>query len=447
MKTKQDNVARWWGAVRARPYVAGSIFALSQLTALAAWVALPHFYRAEAEVLLDTAPSPFQYVQDDRNFNVLAARVALLKSRLMADRVVARLQFDSSQMLKDSWSQLGPDRPSFEEWLARMVSGGLVPNLGEGTYMLKVGYASPAPDFAAALANAYASELVEAVDVLNRGYDRLAGRKVDASVTDAKSRWLASQLALQAAAVASASLLPGLSDPALRQHMMLDRMAERKATEFIGGQAANAAFANLADPGSALDDSYLTKQQNTLGDLLSQRAGAVTSMGEAHPVVKSLDANIQAIRNSMALYKSKRMASLSAGVQVSRSVSARTGAEAAESKDQLLQGVRQRLAYDQLAAATEQAGEAYELFLADQAVIALNRDVPRADLRVMSAASLPSVAWFPNWRYYVPLSLTMGLLYAFLGCVWIGRRDRRIHSAADLVGWTGAELAGVIPKG
>jgi uncharacterized protein involved in exopolysaccharide biosynthesis len=238
-----------------------------------------------------------------------------------------------------------------------------------------------------------------------------------------------------------------MADPAMRQHMFLNRMADIKAREAIGGQAANQAFADLADTGNALDDSYLTKQQGVLGDLLSQRAGAVTSMGAEHPVVKALDANIRGVRDSIALYQSKRLAALSAGVQVSRSVSARMSGETSESKDHLLQGVRERLTYAQRVDASERAGEEYELLVADQAVIALNRDVPRADLRVLTSASLPESAWFPDWRYYVPISMTMGLLYTFLGCAWIERRNRRIHSAADLVGWTGAELAGSIPKG
>jgi succinoglycan biosynthesis transport protein ExoP len=252
---------------------------------------------------------------------------------------------------------------------------------------------------------------------------------------------------LQAAAADSASLLPGMADPAMRQHMFLNRMANIKSREFIGGQAANEAFAGLADRGNALDDNYLIKQQGILGELLSQRAGVVTSMGAEHPVVKALDGNIRATRDSIALYQSKRMASLSAGVQVSRSVSTRMTDEAAESKDHMLQAVRQRLTYSQRVIEADNAGDEYEAAMADQAAIALNRDVPRADLRLLTSASLPYSAWFPDWRYYVPLSLTLGLLYAVLGCAWIEHRDRRVHTAADLVGWTGAELAGIIPKG
>jgi succinoglycan biosynthesis transport protein ExoP len=438
--------ASFFSAVRARPYLALTIFALSQLTAAACWLLVPHNYKAQATVLLDSNPSPVQLVKDDGQSSVLAARMALLRSRLLADRLVVRLKLDSNPLMRDTWESLGPKKPPFDDWLAQLVASGLVPELTPRSYMLRVGYASPSPEFATALANAYATELIDLVDVLNRGYDQIGARKIDASVSAARARWLASQKAVQAEG-ANAPLLPGMSDPQMRQFMLLNAVNTRSAADYIAGQAANDVVTHMADPGDAMDDAYLTKQQGELGDLRTQRSAAVTSLGAQHPVVKGLDANISAVEDSIKLYKVKRRSSMGVGVQVKRDVLGAASGQAADAKDALLESVKRRRQYDERVSSAEQAGEAYEQVLTEQSTVALNKDIPRSDLQLLALATPPDEAWFPQWYYYMPISLAMGFVYVLLGCGITEMRDRRVRSVSDVVGLSGAELAGRVLKG
>jgi succinoglycan biosynthesis transport protein ExoP len=432
--------------VRARPYLALTILVLSQVTAAACWLLVPHNYKAQATVLLDSNPSPVQLVKDDGQSSVLAARMALLRSRLLADRLVTRLKLDTNPLMRDTWESMGPKRPPFDDWLAQLVASGLVPELTPRSYMLRVGYASPSPEFATALANAYATELIDLVDVLNRGYDQIGARKIDASVSAARARWLASQKAVLAEG-ANAPLLPGMSDPQMRQFMLLNAVNTRSTADYIAGQAANEVVTRMADPGDAMDDAYLVKQQGELGDLRTQRSAAVTSLGAQHPVVKGLDANISAVEDSIKLYKVKRRSSMGVGVQVKRDVLGAASGQAAEAKDALLDSVKRRRQYDERVSTAEQAGEAYEELLSEQSTVALNKDIPRSDLQLLNLATQPGEAWFPQWYYYVPISLIMGFVYVLLGCGITEMRDRRVRSVNDVVGLSGAELAGHVLKG
>lgn len=437
--------ARALSSVRARPYLASSIFVLSQLTAAACWWGMPHYYKAQAVVVLDSNPSPVQLVRDDELGTVMPARVALLRSRLLVDRLVARLKLDTSARMRENWENMGPNRPRFEDWLAQLIAGGLVPEMSSGSYVLHVGYASPSPAFAMTMANAYAAELIDLVDVLNRGYDQIAARKIDASVSAARARWLASQ---KAALVdgENAPLLPGFSDPEMKRFILLNGLNTRTGTEYLGGRAATDVLMGMADPGVALDDSYLSKQQAILGDLRSQRAAAVTSMGAAHPVVKGLDASIAAAEGSIKLYKDKRRSSLGVELQVKQDVFGATSEQAALAKDALLLSAKRRQQYEARVTAADQAGDEYEQASSEQLVVALNQDVPRTDLQLLSLATQPQDAWFPQWYYYIPISMGMGMLYVWLGCWLTEVRSRRVRSGDDVEDIAGAELIGRVLK-
>lgn len=446
MSAQNPGRGRWLAAVRARPYLAASIFVLSQLTAATCWWAMPHYYKAQALVVLDSNPSPVQLVRDDGLTGVMPARVALLRSRLLVDRLVVKLKLDTSQRMRDMWDTMGPNRPPFEDWLAQLIAGGLVPEVSQGSFVLRVGYASPSPQFASALANAYANELIELVDVLNRGYDQIAAGKIDASVSAARARWLASQKKVLVDGK-DTPLLPGMSDPEMQQFMLLNGISTRTSADYLAGQVATDVLKHMSDPGIAMDDTYLIKQQGVLGDLRSQRAAAVTSMGAVHPVVKGLDANIAAIENSIKLYKVKRLNSMAVELQVKRDVSGVTSGQAATAKEELLRSVKRRQQYEERVFSADEAGDNYEQALSEQLVVALNQDVPRSDLQLLTPASQPQDAWFPQWYYYVPISMGMGILYVLLGCRITDGRDRRVRSVRDVVDLSGAQLVGLVLKG
>jgi polysaccharide biosynthesis transport protein len=435
---------RWLSGVRCRPWLAAMILVSSQIMAVACWFALPHQYKAQAMVLISLTAAPVQVVRDDATANVMAARTALLQSRLLADRVVARLGLASNNTMREAWASGGVSGLSYDDWIASVASAGLMPEVKKGSFMVSVGYVAPSASFATAFANAYAAELVIFTDLLNKGYDQFAERAMGSAVDRARAQMLDAQKQVLAESLKGSE---GLADPEMRQFLKLSAITNRNNRAYLDTNAVDQTVGKLSELGSALDDKYLETQRITLLDLRSQRSSAATQFGEGHPVVKSIDANIQSIEKGIALYEGKRRQSLSASTRQSRDTLNQTEQNSDAAKQALLGNLRKSQAYDASSETAAQRGEAYEMAVADHAVLEANREASRADVVLLSKAEEPTAPYFPLWYYYFPTAGVIGLICAALGCAWIERRDRRVRSANDLTVLFGTELAGRIPKG
>jgi succinoglycan biosynthesis transport protein ExoP len=436
----------WFSGVRARPKTALCMLLMSQVVAGVCWWRLPHQYRAETVVMVTANVSPVQVVKDDGSANVVLARVALLQSRLMADRVIARLGLADNAAMRESWSMIGPGGPSYEDWLVNIVSGGLVPEPHTGSYMLTVAYASPLPGFAAVFANTYADELVALTDALNTRNDQTAESALAKGVERSKAQFEQARAEL-AVAGREVQGFNGYAGEEWRKFLLLKAQTSRNTRAYVDVNASSEILGKGGDAGIVLDDTYLVTKQGELSALRAQRAAVVTSKGADHPLTKALDAGIRSLEEGMALYERKRRQSITASANVSRSNLGQAERDSQEARQALLGHLVKNQAFDASYEAALQRGAAYEAALTDHAMMALNRDAARSDVRVLSRAIVPEDPWFPRWYYYFPLAALAGMICAALGSALVERRDRRVRSLEDMSLLCGASLAGRIPKG
>lgn len=430
-----------WQVMRHRPILAGSIFALAQIVAAACWFTLPHHYKAEAVVLLDASKNPFQIATNDVRANMLASRVGLLSSRLVAERVVKRLGLDRMAMMRQQWDMLGEDRPSFESWLESVALAGLIPQASPGSSLVTVSYASPSPEMAQAMANAFADELAFASDQLNRGIDLFAGQAYAEAREHARDEMRAAHAEL-AQGAADSQVLNVVADPALRAHLRASNQTTSIVGAFLGQEAINHVLAGKADPGSLLDDSYLVQQRSRLSELRAQRAEVVASMGAQHPVVRALDASTVSLEADIRRYEQKRRASQSTRASGMEQTVRSLQQDDARQQAALLDREQQRQALASAQQKADLSAERYEEIVTQAELTELLKDAPRGDVRVVSLAELPASTWFPSLTYFVPVSLGMGLLLAWIGAHASERRDRRVRSVEELQELVGAPLVG-----
>lgn len=442
---KQMNGNLFFRAVRYRPVLAGGIFVLSQIVGVFAWFKLPHLYKVEAAVLVDMRNNPAQVVAKDAQQNVLAVKVGLLQSRLLVDRVVDRLNLRNNQVLRESWEGMGPKRPSFDEWLANLTAGGLIPGMSAGSYVLKVGYASASEEFSVTMANAFAEELVGLSDLLNRGYDQFVGQAYGLTTKSRYDEFVAAQNAVIAAASkdAQSTVVP---ESALRAFLQSSKQANNSVSDYIQTEAANQSVAGMRDMGGLMDDKFLQAQQAALADLRTQRDATATSMGASHPVVKALDSTIRSKEGSIRQHETRLRAALAVRSRATADAAAQLTQQQSERKASLLAAEGQRQGYDSAMQEAEEKGARYEDALTQDAIIELDRDAPRSDVRVIAAAAGTGGTWLPLWYYYFPISLAMGVLYAFLGAYMAERRDRRVRTEADINGVMGLPVINVLRR-
>ncbi|MFY9460109.1 MAG: hypothetical protein WAP57_10195 [Aquabacterium commune] len=440
MKSSKRGLLNW-RSLRHRPFLAGTIFGLSQVVALLCWFWLPHQYLAQAVVLIDSGAAPTRLAINDERANLLMGKVNLLMSSLLAEEVVRTTGLDRSEVMRDAWAKNARSGLPYEQWLQSIAMAGIVPDASPGSLVLKVGYVSTLPDMARLMANAYADALVQVSDLLNKGSDRFADQAFTAAQTRARAELSAAQESMRQGAGADL-MAEGISDPALRAFLTGTRQTTAFVRLHLESQAQQRIIEGRGDPGSLLDDAFLRGQRQKLSDLKGQRAEATTNFGDGHPVLKALDASIASVEAAIQVHEGKRRLASAMGVQTRADVARSVGDSDAKVQAALLNRERRRLAQDASRQAVDGAGERYEDALTNAEIAVLNRDAPRADVRLMSAAVTPVETWFPRLGYYVPVALVLGLLLAWLGVGIVERVDPRVRGADELADALGTEWTG-----
>lgn len=422
-----------------------AVFAASQLVALGYWVTLPSYHLATALVLTDTQPSPVRAVQAEGAGMVIGARAALLMSDLVAERVVRRLQLEEVDILRQAWVRQGPSAGSFQQWLIRLAQGGLVPSAGRGGYLLQVGYAAPDAGFARTMANAYAEELVAAVDRLNKLDDQALESPVAQSLEASLARMRAAHDELTAVATRSGVLLEGLTDPGF----VADSALQRQTVEGLvaARQALATAQVLQAEPGSraALDDPVLQSLRVRLADLSSRRDATMTQQGVNHPAVASLEAAIQRTQQDIQAHLAQLSRSMGAMADIQQGARLQRDQVGVAARDRLLGSLDDRAAFKQAQSRFDAAAEDYIVMATNMATLAYNRDASKSDMVLVEAAPLPHEPWFPRAEVVWPTALGAGGLFAVLAALMANRFGRRVASADDLRGLVGADLVAVLP--
>ncbi len=422
-----------------------AVFAASQLVALGYWLMVPSYHLATALVLTDTQPSPVRAVQAEGAGMVIGARAALLMSDLVAERVVRRLRLEEVDLLRETWAQQGPSAGSFQQWLVRLAQGGLVPGAGRGGYLLQVGYAAPDAGFARTMANAYAEELVAAVDRLNKLDDQALETPVTQSLEASVARMRAAHEELVAVATRSGVLQDGLTDPGFLTDSALQRQA------VVGMMAARQAAATAqmlqGEPGSraALDDPVLQTLRVRLADLSSRRDATMTQLGVNHPSVASLEAAIQRTQQDIQAHLAQLSRTMGAVADIQKGAGQQREQAGVAARDRLLGSLDDRAAFKQAQSRFDVAAEDYIVMATNMATLVFNRDASKSDMVMVEAAPLPHEPWFPRAEVVWPTAVGAGGLFAVLAALLADRFGRRVASADDLRGLVGAELVAVLP--
>lgn len=436
----------WFASVRSRPWLALAILVLSQLMALTAWLFLPHQYKATAEVLLSLDPGPVQTVRNEAQVNVIAARMALLTSRLVVDRVVARSGIAQSSLLRARWAELGEGKLAYDDWISAIVAGGLVPSTRPGSMLVDVSYVSASPEFASVLANLFAEELAQVADQLNKGYDQFAEGTATRSVEVSRDEMARAHQEVLSVSRAGLLLGVGEGDPELRSFLRGSRLAN--ASRIVSTESAILAeTANgQTDHGSLLDDAEIRALRSSLTALRARQAAAVISVGAAHPGVQAMEAQIASVESSIRIHEAKRKASTQ--VQAAIRSEAMHAAERAElrDRDRLLSQAGDKEHLQLSLERFESRGQAYEDAMVTQAALLLNKDAPRTDVIVVSQAPKPDNPWWPSWEYYIPTSLVVSLLCVLFACHALERMDRRVSSVESIEVLVGVPVLGRISR-
>lgn len=284
-----------------------SIMALTIL-----WIAItPREYRASALLLFDSrAPDPTGGKTSEANSaSMLATEAEILRSEVIARKVVDRLSLLKDPALRQRWQEQASSSQSFEGWITRGVQGGLevLPSASGNT--IEVSYRSLDPERSALMANSFAQTFNDTrLSISNEFSQRFAGW-FQKQIAQSEKRMEDAQAKLADFQRAHGIVATGAIDAeSTRLSELSSKLSSAEATA-AEAQARAAGGASMPDVQSSGVIQGLRSQIAAKSAEISQMAA---ELGPNHATMRAARQQLQQMQDSLAQETGKTSGTLAA---------------------------------------------------------------------------------------------------------------------------------------
>lgn len=442
--------AQFLSILRARKWAALAVFALVVVTTVVVSLLLPKQYTGSASVVIDIKPDPVSATMFPgmTTPGFMATQVDIMGSERVALRVIRDLKLTENPAIREQWQQESDGEGTIEQYLVQFLQKYQDVKPSQQSNVISIEYKSPSPQFAAALANAFAqayiattlelradpakqfnsffqTQVKEARDSLERAQQRLSAYQQAKGiiVTDerldienARLAELNSQLT-QSQGISAEST----SRQAQAQGTQGDRLQEVLNNPLISGLKAD-----------------LSRNEARLQEL-AQR------LGDNHPQVLESRANIAELRTKIEA-ETRRVTS---GVAVSNTINkAREGQVRAALDAQRTKMLEMKAVRDEgmvLQREVENAQRVFDSLVARQNQSALEAQNNQSYASVLTVAQPPTKHSSPKILLNTILAIFLGTLLAVGVALLMELTDRRVRNPEDVVAALGLPVLGSLP--
>jgi len=432
--------ARWAAILLTFVLVVGAGVALSLL--------YPKQYRATATVLVDAkSPDPIlgALLPGQMAPGYMATQIDIIKSERVARRVVQTLKIDQNPSAKQEWQEQTDGRGSIEAFYADLLQRKLDVIPSRDSNVIDVVYRSEEPQFAAAIANAFAQAYIDTSVEL-----RADPARQYAGWFDARTKGLREQLESAQSRLSAYQREQGIVNADERLDVENARLQEL-SSQLVAMQALRAeSQSRQAQVGntdtlpevlqSALVQNLkaeVARQEAKLKDLSSQ-------YGPNHPQVLRAVAEGQTLRSKLDA-EIKRVAGgigTNARVNLQREAEIRAALEA--QKKRVLELKKQRDELAVLQREVENAQKAFDMTAQRLMQTSLESQTQQTNIVVLNPAVEPVDPYFPRLPLNVVVSIFLGGLLGVGLALVLELMNRRIRSADDIVEAIGLPVIGYL---
>jgi len=436
--------------VKARWLLAASIFLTIVTVTVIATLIWPKSYTASASVMVDTRPDPVSAINNMSNLmgtSFVATQVDIIGSPRVAQQVVRIMGLDQSPEMTQRWRDEAKGRGDVNAWIASVISKNLEIRPSRESNVIEISYIGSEPKFAAAMANVFARAYIESttqlrVDPARQYADffeeraRLARDKIEkAQLKLAEAQKDKDIIATDERLDVETQRLNELSQQVLMlKALRVDSSSRNRESKLRPDQTTEV----LGNPVVSTLKNQMAMQEAMLSQV-SER------LGDRHPQVVELTANIQTLRNRIEAETGRVSKSVGANdsVNVSRENAAVTAYEEQRAKLLRLKDQRSQLAV--LEREVESAQRVYEAIQMRLSQTSLESNNSQSDVVLLNAATEPSAPSSPRFVLNVALSIVMGALLSLIVVLAIELLDRRVRSSFDIMDTIELPVLGILP--
>lgn len=443
--------AQFIAVLRARKWVALGVFAFVITAIVVVSLVLPKKYKGEASVVIDVKPDPITaFINPSAAMpSFMATQVDILASERVALRVIRDLKLAEIPGIREQWMSEGEGKGTIEQYLILFVQNYLDVKPSRESNVINIAFKSQDPNFAAALANAFARAYIATTLELRADPAQNFKNFFDSQTRDARDSLEKAQAKLSAyqrekGIVATDERLDvenarlnELSSQ-LTQLQAISAESSSRQTQAQGSQAdrIQEVINNPVIGGLKVD---LSRAEVRLQEL-SQR------LGDANPQVAETKANIAELKAKLES-ETKRV---SGGVAVSNTINksregqVRASLDAQRNKVLELKAVRDDVSV--LQREVENAQRIYDGMVVRMSQTGLEAQNTQSYASMLTVAQPPAEHSSPKLLLNIAVGIILGGLLAVGSALVLEMNDRRIRALEDVVAVLGLPVLGTLPK-
>ncbi len=430
---------------RARFRMFAMVLGATVLAALAVSLLLPKSYKATASLLVDTenrqslSDTVRPLVLPQERLSYLQTQANIITSERAGRRVVRGLQLADRPRLRERFVEDTGGGGSIEDWIAQRLLRKLDVETSQSD-VIRIGYSSHDPRFAAAVANAFARAYVETKLELRVQPTREAAawfeqqlKSLRANLEQAQARLTAYQRSNRIAAA------DGSPDPdAARLAALSTKLVDAQAQAFDASARLQQARAYLARGGSpddvpqVLADPLVQKLAAELSLGESKLQGIASQLGVNHPTYRRQVSENRSLRAQIASEMRKVLVGLENTAGERRRREADLGAALDAQRERLLQDKASRNQVAVLQRDVDNAQAAYGLALQRFISSEVDSRASQTNAAILDRAVVPIEPSSPKLVLNAAVSLLVGLLLGIGAVMLLEIADRRVRSPADM---------------
>ncbi|HMN79310.1 MAG TPA: chain length determinant protein EpsF [Burkholderiaceae bacterium] len=435
--------ARKWSALLVVAVVTGLTVAVSLL--------LPKQYKATASVVIDVkTPDPVMgvllpvYAVE----SYMATQVDIVQSVRVARRVVDAMGMDQAAAVQDNWRRDTEGRGDLKTWIAERLLKRLDVKPARQSNVIDVSFTGADPDFAAAVANAFAAAYIRTVVELRAEPAQQNAAFFDTRTRAAREEMEAAQKKLydyqrannivsmeERLDVENQRLAELTSQYTLVQAQLMDSRSRESAASQRGGETLQEMQQSQLIQGLKVD---LARAESRLQEIRAR-------LGTAHPQHASAQAEVSSLRARL----DAEMGKVRGGIDTTREINARREAQlkaAVEAqRAKVLKLKAQRDQVGSLQAEVLQSQKQYDVLSQRLTQTSLESENRQTNVAVLTAATPPVKPSQPKMLLNTALAVALGLLLGGATALLRELKDRRARAAGDLTAALRAPLLVTLP--
>lgn len=427
------NFTQFLLILNARKWIILGVLLLAVATTAAVSLLLPKEYTASTQIIVDSkSKDPFtgQLLPAQMFPGYMATQIDIISSDNVARRVVRQLKLADNPATRAAFQQATEGKGNIEDWLASVLLPKLKAEPSRESSIINISYSGADPQFAAALANAFARAYIEtSLDL------RLAPAKQTAEWFDQQITQLRTNLDQAQQKLTAYQREKGIVESEERLDVETRRMADL-AGQIVGAQSLAFDATSRTRESASLPEVNNSPVVQNLKVQIAQGEGKLADLakrvGVNHPDYKRLSAEVDTYRVRLTAELGTATRGVGATAGAARQRVSELSAAFERQKAKVLGLKQQREEATLLARDVENAQRIYDSALQRYGQSRMEAQSTQTDLSILNPATPPSQPSKPRVFLNILIALFMGTMLGVGIGFLVELLDRRVRSGQDI---------------